>query len=87
MQWFRFPANFVDDPIVGLMPETYQLVLVKLMCLAINDEDHLIGLTDEEIAWRLRITGEVWESALSILTKKGILSKEVGGYKILDWRK
>jgi len=86
MKWFRFYAEFVDDPKIAMMSDTDQLLWVKALCLA-NDEKKrgFIALSDDEICWKLRCNSEVWKHAVDKFRAKGMLEHSESGYKITNW--
>jgi len=88
MKWFRFWHEFMDDPKIAMMSDSDQLVWVKCLCLASESSDRgAILLTEEEICWKLRITGEVWRHAVDKFRAKGMIEHFEGGYLICNWNK
>lgn len=78
----------MDDPKIAMMSDSDQLLWVKALCLASESSKRgLIGLTDEEIAWKLRITVETWRHAVDKFRAKGMLEHCKGGYLICNWGK
>lgn len=86
MKWFRFYSEFVDDPKIAMMSDTDQLIWVKALCLASADKQRgSITLSDEEIAWKLRIDLDRWKYALNRFYERGLIERFQGGYRITDW--
>jgi hypothetical protein len=86
MKWFRFYHEFMDDPKVSMMSDTDQLLWVKSLCLASESAVRgVIFLSDEQIAWRLRIAKETWQSAADKFRAKGMLDHIENGYQIANW--
>ncbi|MGD1852792.1 MAG: phage replisome organizer N-terminal domain-containing protein [Leptolyngbyaceae cyanobacterium] len=89
MKWFRFYHEFMDDPKIAMMSDSDQLLWVKALCLASDNEKRrgYIDLADEEICWKLRISTEQWKHAIDKFRAKGMLEHAEGGYKIVNWDK
>lgn len=89
MKWFRFYHEFMDDPKIAMMSDSDQLLWVKALCLASDNENNrgVITLSDEEICWKLRITVESWRHAIDKFRAKGMIEHCDGGYKITNWDK
>jgi len=86
MKWFRFYNEFIEDPKVSMMSDTDQLLWVKALCLASGSAVRgVIMLTDDEIAWKLRIAKETWQSSADKFRAKGMLEHSEQGYKISQW--
>jgi len=78
--WFRFYAEFVNDPKVQLLTEVTQRRFVMLLCLRcnVNSNDDVTlheTLTDENIAFQLRISLEEWQETKQILLSKNLIDK------------
>jgi hypothetical protein len=82
LPWFRLYSEFAFDPKVQSMSEVMQRRFVMLMCLRCTDD--LGKLSDEEIAFALRIPVEEIEETKAVLTSKDLL---VDGWYIRAWDK
>lgn len=89
MKWFRFYHEFMDDPKIAMMSDSDQLLWVKALCLASDNDKRRghIDLSDEEICWKLRISVESWGHAIDKFRAKGMIEHVEGGYKIINWDK
>jgi hypothetical protein len=81
LPWFRMYAEFATDPKVQSMSETLQRRFIMFLCLQCADEFE--KLSDEELAFALRITPEELTETKEAFTKKGLLSDG----KISKWNK
>ena len=82
MPWFRLYSEFATDPKVQSMTEAMQRRFVILMCLRCNED--LEKLSDDEIAFALRISLDELDKTKTALTEKGFLAD---GWKIRAWDK
>lgn len=80
--WFRLYVEFGNDPKVQSMSEAMQRRLIMLMCLRCDDT--LETLSDEDIAFKLRISDEELELTRAIFVKKGFTSAT---WEIKNWTK
>lgn len=76
--WFRFYGEFVNDPKVQLLSEVTQRRFIMLLCLRcnVNSNDDVTlheTLTDENIAFQLRIPLENWQETKQILLNKNLI--------------
>jgi hypothetical protein len=86
--WFRCYHEIIDDPKIGMMSDTDQLLWFKMMCLASADNKRgYITLTDEEIAFKLRCSEETFKHAKDKFRAKGLIEHENGVIKITNWEK
>jgi hypothetical protein len=81
LPWFRMYAEFATDPKVQSMSETLQRRFIMFLCLQCADEFE--KLSDEELAFALRITPEELAETKEAFTKKGLLADG----KISKWNK
>lgn len=80
--WFRTYAEFATDPKVQSMSEAMQRRLIMLMCLRCDDT--LETLSDEDIAFHLRISTDDLEQTRALFVKKGFTSST---WEITNWTK
>lgn len=81
LPWFRMYAEFATDPKVQSMSETLQRRFIMFLCLQCADEFE--KLSDEELAFALRISTEDLSETREAFTKKGLLANG----KISKWNK
>ena len=68
MEWIKLPTLYIDNPQLGRLPEVIQARFFKLYMLAGQcDQDGLIPLSEEEIAWKLHISLEELQETTKIL--------------------
>ena len=67
--WLRLYAEFAFDPKIQALHETLQRRYIMLLCLKCNED--IPGLTDEEIAFTLRIDVNELQKTKEIFIKKG----------------
>jgi hypothetical protein len=82
LSWFRLYAEFSTDPKVQSMSEAMQRRLVMIFCLQCTDE--LSSLSNEEIAFALRIDDETLNETFHLFQRKGFLDKN---NQIVSWNK
>jgi hypothetical protein len=82
MQWFRMYAEFATDVKVQAMDETLQRRFVMFLCLHCNGE--YAKLTDEELAFALRITPAELVNTRDVFKQKGFLGDNG---EIRNWNK
>lgn len=81
-QWFRMYAEFATDPKVQSMDETFQRRFIMFLCLHCSGEFE--RLTDEELAFALRITPAELATTKDAFKQKGFLGDNG---KIRNWDK
>lgn len=79
-QWFRMYAEFAFDPKVQMLSETLQRRYIMLLCLRCNanSNDNVTlheTLTDENIAFQLRISLEEWQETKHIFLSKNLIDE------------
>lgn len=82
MQWFRLYTEFATDPKVQMMDEALQRRLVMLFCLQCSGD--LETLSDDEIAFALRITKEALHETFHAFHERGFLDEN---NRISNWDK
>lgn len=82
MQWFRMYSEFATDPKVQSMDETLQRRFVMFLCLHGSGEYE--RLTDEELAFALRITPAELVNTRDVFKQKGFLGDNG---EISNWNK
>jgi len=82
MQWFRMYAEFATDPKVQSMDETLQRRFTMFLCLHCNGE--LEQLSDDELAFALRITTDELARTREVFRAKRFLDDQ---FKIRNWNK
>lgn len=82
MRWFRMYSEFAHDPKIQSMGETSQRRFVMLLCLRCDGE--LEKLTDDEIAFALRIDPNELQKSKELFIKKGFIDDK---WNILNWDK
>lgn len=80
--WFRLYAEFATDPKVQSMPEPFQRRFVMLLCLKCSGD--LPQLTEDEIAFALRISIEELTESKQLFLKKGFIDEQWG---LRNWDK
>lgn len=81
-QWFRMYAEFATDPKVQSMDETLQRRFVMFLCLHCSGEFE--QLTDDELAFALRISTAELATTRDAFKQKGFLGDNG---KIRNWNK
>lgn len=74
MQWFRLYHEFATDPKVQSISETFQRRYVMLLCLKCNEK--IPGLSDDEIAYSLRISEDETRETKDKLVGKGLITED-----------
>lgn len=82
MPWFRLYAEFATDAKIQSMSETLQRRYIMLLCLKCNDELHT--LTDDELAFALRIDEKELQETREKFIQKGLIKD---GWEIVAWDK
>jgi hypothetical protein len=87
MKWFKMPHDFIDNPRVGSMSQSHQLIWVKLLYLAnINKPEGFVSIPHDEAAFLLRIELSQWILAMETFSKKGLIQiLDKGLIQIVDW--
>lgn len=80
--WFRLYAEFATDAKVQSIPEVMQRRLIMLFCLRCSDV--LVTLSDDEIAFQLRIGDADLAETKVLFMRKGFINKE---WEIANWDK
>lgn len=80
--WFRLYSEFAHDPKVQALSESYQRRLVMIFCL--RSEGALPKLTDEEIAFALRITAQELAATKAVFVVKGFIGDD---WSVTAWDK
>lgn len=86
MPWFRIYYEMIDDPKIGTLSDSAFRVWVELLCLACETgKGGLIGLTIQEICWRVRRDIKV---SLTALKDRGLIVENDDGFLcITNWEK
>jgi|GEM_PF-6186987 len=89
MKWFRLYHDVIDDPKIGLLSESEQLLWFKLLCLAsMSDDRGSIDMNDDEVCFRLRISVEFWRCVKEKFRVKGLIEcGKNGAIEIRNWSK
>jgi len=82
MQWFRLYNEFAFDPKIQSMGETFQRRFIMLLCLQCNGD--LQKLSEEELAFALRISSEELQETKKILISKRFIDED---WNVLNWNK
>lgn len=87
--WFRLYAEFAHDPKVQMLSEIDQRRLVMLFCLRCNVTVTLscnspVTLSDDEIAFSLRISHEEWHTTKATFIARGFINAR---NEVLNWEK
>lgn len=80
--WFRMYSEFATDAKVQSMSEAMQRRLMMLFCLRCSDVT--VTLSDEELAFQLRISDEDLASTKALFLKKGFIDDT---WEITNWDK
>lgn len=81
-QWFRMYAEFASDPKVQMLSEAMQRRLVMLFCMRCSDVT--VTLSDDEIAFQMRISGEELAETKALFIRKGFIDSS---WQIINWEK
>lgn len=82
MPWFRMYAEFATDSKIQFMSEALQRRYVFALCVTCNGE--IEKVTDEELAFAMRITPEEWAETKKIFIDKGLFNEEG---RVKNWDK
>lgn len=80
--WFRLYSEFAFDPKIQSMSETLQRRYIMLLCLKCKDD--LRKLSEEELAFALRIDEKNLQETKTVFLKKGLIDED---WEILKWDK
>jgi hypothetical protein len=80
--WFRMYAEFCTDPKIQFLSEALQRRYVFALCVTCNGE--LEKVTDEELAFAMRITPEEWAETKKVFIEKGLFTAEG---RVKNWEK
>lgn len=72
--WFRFYAEFANDPKVQMLSEIDQRRYI--MCLCLRCSNGLVTLHDEEVAFQLRINLDEWAKTKAVLLARGLIGED-----------
>lgn len=72
--WFRMYHEFATDPKVQMLCEVDQRRFVMLLCINAEYPDSTIS--DEDIAWRLRIDAGAWKETKAQLVGGGLITED-----------
>lgn len=80
--WFRVYSEFATDAKVQSMPEAMQRRLMMLFCLRCSDV--LVTLSDDELAFQLRISDADLAETKALFVRKGFIND---AWEIANWDK
>lgn len=80
--WFRMYAEFATDAKVQSMPEAMQRRLLMIFCFRCSDVT--VTLSDEELAFQLRISDEELAATKALFIKKGFIDD---AWDVVNWDK
>lgn len=80
--WFRMYAEFASDAKVQMMSEAMQRRLLMVFCLRCSDVT--VTLSDEEIAFQMRISSDELDKTKSLFIEKGFIDSS---WNVLNWEK
>lgn len=72
--WFRFYAEFANDPKVQMLSEIDQRRYI--MCLCLRCSNGVVTLHDEEVAFQLRINLDEWAKTKAVLLARGLIGED-----------
>jgi len=79
--WFRFYAEFANDPKVQMLSEADQRRLTMLFCLRCNGH---VTLQDSEVTFLVRVSADEWSVTKALFISKGFINDD---NEILNWDK
>lgn len=86
--WIKFYTEFNNDPKIGMLPRDAQLLFVKLLLVAAENDKEGNVPTTSEIAWMLREQIDWVETNIAHLVSIHIVDKNQDGtYKITNYKK
>ncbi|WP_313114971.1 hypothetical protein [Stenotrophomonas indicatrix] len=80
--WFRMYAEFASDAKVQMMSEAMQRRLLMVFCMRCSDVT--VTLSDDEIAFQMRITTEELAETKALFLRKGFIDQS---WNVLNWEK
>jgi len=80
--WFRMYAEFATDAKVQMMSEAMQRRLLMVFCMRCSDVT--VTLSDDEIAFHMRITPEELAETKALFVRKGFIDQS---WNALNWEK
>lgn len=80
--WFRMYAEFATDAKVQMMSEAMQRRLLMVFCMRCSDVT--VTLSDDEIAFHMRITAEELAETKALFVRKGFIDQ---AWNTLNWEK
>lgn len=80
--WFRMYSEFASDSKVQMMGEAMQRRLVMLFCMRCSDVT--VTLSDEEIAFQMRISADELADTKALFMKKGFVDND---WNLINWDK
>lgn len=80
--WFRMYAEFATDPKIQFLSEALQRRYVFALCVTCNGE--IDKLTDDELAFAMRITPEEWAETKRLFIERGLFNNDG---KVANWEK
>jgi uncharacterized protein YihD (DUF1040 family) len=88
MKWFKFYSEFRADPKLSLMTPHQQWAFIILLCLASEgtNRGRIEGLTDEELAFQLKMPVGDWEALKTRFKMKGMIDVDEFGLFITYWK-
>lgn len=93
MPWVKLWNDFLDDPKIGMLPDSAQLFFVKLLALAgeSDAEGYLVNgeaaLSVRQIAWRFRMTEQDAQSCIDQLIEAGLAAWDEGYLLVVNFSK
>jgi len=72
--WFRMYSEFLTDPKVQMLPETFQRRYIMLLCMRCSNGD--VTLQDVTVAFQLRITDDEWAKTKAVLFAKNLIDED-----------
>ncbi|MCU1169259.1 hypothetical protein [Stenotrophomonas maltophilia] len=80
--WFRMYAEFASDAKVQMMSEAMQRRLLMVFCLRCSDVT--VTLSDDEIAFQMRISADELAETKALFVRKGFIDS---AWNVLNWEK
>ena len=76
-QWFRMYAEFATDPKVQMLSEPDQRRYMMILCLRCSNGDETLHetMSDCNVAFQLRISGEEWAKTKAVLLSKNLIDE------------
>src|SRR5690349_1529840 len=79
MIWFRLFDDLLDDPKIQKLPPDVFKCWINLLCLANKNDPRGTLPTEEDIAFRLRMSEKILQPILITLDKAGLIEKNDDG--------